>query len=102
MRRARQASFREQSLSVKSMACYIMRVMSTLTEIEAAVAALPRRDQRKLLKRLATQLEGRLKRASKKTPSLHDRMKDLCGVVDSGIPDLGSNKKHLAGLGRRA
>jgi hypothetical protein len=70
--------------------------MSTLTEIEAAVATLPRREQRKLLQHLATRLE----RPPKKKPSLHDGMKDLCGIVDSGIPDLGSNKKHLAGLGR--
>jgi hypothetical protein len=36
----------------------------------------------------------------KRTPSLHDLMKDACGVVDSGVPDLGSNAKHLKGFGR--
>lgn len=33
-------------------------------------------------------------------PGLHDLMKDSCGVVDSGVPDLGSNPKHLEGFGR--
>jgi len=35
-------------------------------------------------------------------PSLHDLMKDSCGVVDSGVPDLASNSKHLKGFGRAA
>ncbi len=35
-------------------------------------------------------------------PTLYDVMKDVCGVVDSGIDDLGSNPKHLEGLGRHA
>ena len=35
-------------------------------------------------------------------PSLADLMKRGRGVVDSGIPDLGSNPDHLAGLGRDA
>ena len=33
-------------------------------------------------------------------PSLHDLMKDSCGVVNSGVPDLGSNPKHLRDFGR--
>lgn len=32
-------------------------------------------------------------------PRLHDLMKDASGVVDSGVPDLGSNPKHLKGFG---
>jgi hypothetical protein len=35
-------------------------------------------------------------------PSLADLMKDARGVVDSGVPDLASNPKHLAGFGRNA
>ena len=35
-------------------------------------------------------------------PSLFELMKDGCGIVDSGVPDLASNKKHLAGFGRDA
>jgi adenosylmethionine-8-amino-7-oxononanoate aminotransferase len=27
-------------------------------------------------------------------------LKSACGVVDSGVPDLGSNPSHLAGFGR--
>ena len=33
-------------------------------------------------------------------PGLHDLMKDACGVVDSGVSDLGSNPKHLKSFGR--
>jgi hypothetical protein len=35
-------------------------------------------------------------------PTLHDLMKGACGVVDSGIPDLASNPKHMEGFGRVA
>jgi predicted component of type VI protein secretion system len=35
-------------------------------------------------------------------PSLADLMKDARGIVDSGVPDLASNPKHLAGFGRNA
>ena len=34
--------------------------------------------------------------------SLVELMKDAVGVVDSGVPDLGSNPKHLADFGRDA
>ena len=33
-------------------------------------------------------------------PRLIERMKNAIGVVDSGVPDLGSNPKHLADFGR--
>lgn len=36
----------------------------------------------------------------RKKPGLHELMKDASGVVDSGVPDLGSNPKHLQGFGR--
>lgn len=36
-----------------------------------------------------------------KRPSLAGLMKDACGVVNSGIPDLGSNGKHLADFGKK-
>jgi predicted component of type VI protein secretion system len=35
-------------------------------------------------------------------PSLARLMKRAAGIVDSGIPDLGSNPKHLANFGRSA
>jgi hypothetical protein len=38
----------------------------------------------------------------RRSPSLAGLMKRARGVVDSGVPDLGSNPKHLAGLGRDA
>jgi len=33
-------------------------------------------------------------------PTLQELMKKARGVVDSGIPDLASDPKHLAGFGR--
>lgn len=33
-------------------------------------------------------------------PTLHDLMQDSSGIIDSGVPDLGSNPKHLKGFGR--
>ncbi len=73
------------------------RMLTTLVEIETVVDALPRHEQRKLLKRLAEKLA---QKTPAKKPSLHDRMKDGCGIVDSGIPDLATNKKHMEGFGR--
>lgn len=35
-------------------------------------------------------------------PRLAALMKDACGVVESGVPDLASNRKHLADFGRDA
>ena len=34
-------------------------------------------------------------------PSLAELMEGGRGIIKSGIPDLASNKKHLAGFGRR-
>ena len=39
---------------------------------------------------------------SKRRPSLAGLMKGARGVVSSGMPDLASNPKHLAGFGRDA
>ena len=72
--------------------------MNSLADIESAVETLPRREQRKLLARLSARLELPTKKVSKLT--LHDRMKDVCGIVDSGIPDLATNRKHMEGFGR--
>jgi predicted component of type VI protein secretion system len=35
-------------------------------------------------------------------PTLAALMKGARGVVDSGVPDLGSNSRHLKGFGRDA
>jgi predicted component of type VI protein secretion system len=35
-------------------------------------------------------------------PNLSELMKAARGVVDSGVPDLASNPKHLKGFGRDA
>lgn len=41
-------------------------------------------------------------RRTGRRPSLAGLMKRARGMVDSGVPDLGSNPKHLAGFGRNA
>ena len=41
-------------------------------------------------------------RKSRRHPSLAGLMKRARGVVDSGVPDLASNREHLAGFGRDA
>jgi predicted component of type VI protein secretion system len=41
-------------------------------------------------------------RAQPGRPALQELMKKACGVVDSGVPDLASNPRHLAGFGRDA
>ncbi len=71
--------------------------MTTLAQIESAVEALPRHEQRKL----HTFLSRRLARSVKKQrqPSAHDLMKDGCGIIDSGIGDLSNKKKHLRLMG---
>jgi hypothetical protein len=41
-------------------------------------------------------------RKSRRRSSLAGLMKRARGMIDSGVPDLGSNPKHLKGLGRDA
>jgi hypothetical protein len=41
-------------------------------------------------------------RKVRRRPSLAQLMKRGCGVVDSGVPDLGSNPEHLKGFGHDA
>ena len=36
----------------------------------------------------------------KKRQTVYDQMKHCIGIMDSGVPDLASNPKHLEGLGR--
>jgi hypothetical protein len=40
-----------------------------------------------------------LPRKAAARPRLADLMKDACGVVDSGVPDLASHPAQLAGFG---
>ena len=72
--------------------------MSSLAEIESAVEALPQPEQRELLSRLTAMIEGKGKEGA--GLSLHERMKSGCGIMDSGISDLATNKKHMEGFGR--
>lgn len=41
-------------------------------------------------------------RTGRARPSLEEPMKPARGVVDSGVPDLASNPKHLRGFGRQS
>jgi len=67
-------------------------LMSTLAEIEAAADSLPLKQQRKLLEHLTSKLTPR---RTLPKPSMHDLMKDGCGIVESGIPDLSTNKRRM-------
>ena len=72
------------------------RSMSTLTEIERAVAILPRKDQESLLRHLLSRLGS--------GPSCYDLSRELFEepgrIGASGKRDLSTNKAHLASLGR--
>lgn len=66
-----------------------------------ATAALSGRKLKDLVEEgLRHILENRVSRSRKR--SLAALMKSGRGIIDSGVPDLGSNPKHLAGLGRNA
>jgi hypothetical protein len=41
-------------------------------------------------------------RKTRKRPSLAELMEPACGIVDTGVSDLGSNPAHLKGFGRDA
>jgi hypothetical protein len=41
-------------------------------------------------------------RQTRRHPTLAELMKPACGILDSEVPDLGSNAKHLDGFGRDA
>jgi hypothetical protein len=40
--------------------------------------------------------------ATARHPDLAALMKNALGVIESGVPDLGSNPEHLSGFGRDA
>jgi hypothetical protein len=64
-----------------------------------AEAALRGRKLKDLIEEgLRLVLEAR--RKTRRHPSLAGLMKRARGAIDSGVPDLASNPKHLAGFGR--
>lgn len=64
-----------------------------------ATAALRGRKLKDLVEEgLRIVVEGRNKSPAR--PSLAGLMKRARGVINSGVPDLGSNPEHLAGFGR--
>jgi len=66
-----------------------------------AVAALHGRKLKDLVEE-GLRLVLEVPRTTRRRPSLAGLMKLARGVVDSGVPDLGSNPEHLAGFGRDA
>ena len=40
------------------------------------------------------------KRQGRRGPSLHDLMKDYCGIIKGGPSDYATNKKYMKGFGR--
>lgn len=77
-----------------------------MTEVKVLAARERRRLGEIMTELLQTGLESRATHAakkkakSKKQPTVYDLMKDICGVVDSGVEDLATNPKYLEGLGR--
>ena len=64
-----------------------------------AEAALRGRKLRDLVEEgLRLVLEGPSK--TRRHPTLAALTKRACGMIDSGVPDLASNPKYLAGFGR--
>jgi hypothetical protein len=63
-----------------------------------AAEARARRTTRSQLCRLA--LAGLLRRTAKSKPSLLQQTRDLCGAGSSGLRDLSTHPRHLAGFGR--
>ena len=39
------------------------------------------------------------RRSGEKKTSLHDRMKDICGIIKGGPRDLSTNPKYMEGFG---
>jgi hypothetical protein len=62
--------------------------------------ASARRTTRSALCRQA--LTALLRKSTKSKPSLLQQSKDLCGAGSSGLCDLSSNSRHLAGFGGKA
>ncbi len=53
------------------------------------------------LRRVLESPEAEIARTQEiKPPTLHDLMKDCCGIVDSGVNDLASNPEHMKDFGR--
>ncbi|MBS0657588.1 MAG: ribbon-helix-helix protein, CopG family [Verrucomicrobia bacterium] len=67
-------------------------------ELKAEVEAEARLTGRSVSDVVRESLRKR-KRARRNELSLFDRVKDLCGTVESGKPDLATNRKHLEGFG---
>ncbi len=66
-----------------------------------AEAALRGRKLKELVEEgLRLVLEAPRRARGEARPTLHDLMQGSRGIVDSGVPDRGSNPKHLKGFGR--
>lgn len=87
---------------------YIRTLMKTTIELSdelfrkvKAEAALRGRKLKDLVEEgLHLVLETPRAGEKERKPALYDLMKGSRGIVDSGVPDLGSNSKHLEGFGR--
>jgi hypothetical protein len=101
-------NLREERVNILIWIYAEMRAMKTTVEVPddlyrqaKAEAALRGRKLKDLIEEgLRLVLEG--PRKTPQPPSLTGLMKDACGVLDSGVPDLASNPAHLKGFGRDA
>lgn len=71
-------------------------------KVKATAALLGKRIKDLVQEGLLLALEfPQLKKGGKdRSPTAYDLMKESIGIVDSGLPDLVSNPRHLKGLGR--
>jgi hypothetical protein len=67
-----------------------------------AEAALRGRKLKELIEEGLELVLDAQRKPPKRRPKLSDLMKPAYGIVDSGIPDLGSNPDHMKGFGRDA
>jgi Arc/MetJ-type ribon-helix-helix transcriptional regulator len=73
------------------------------SELEAGIEALSRRDRRRRSEIVRLALSRFIREETGKgAPSPYDRVKNLLGVVESGVPDLGeAHREHLLRRFRR-
>jgi hypothetical protein len=65
------------------------------------MATATKRESKKRVSKQPRRRNGQ-PRKTKEAPfiSLYDLTRDLCGSIDSGVPDLATNKKYMRGFGR--
>lgn len=85
-----------RNLSLRDMITVSLKISEQLDRRIRAAAKARRVSVSRLIRDL---LEQGLPESDSTRGSAHDRMFDGIGVFSSGVPDLGTNPRHLDGLG---